>query len=195
MGSVIFYFLIVARGNYVHEYYQLPVLPVVCLLAGKAVGAVFHRARQKNIQLSRDPLVWIVVLLLLFIPFNSVWLVHRRMKLNLPTLYFARQVASRISAGDRLLVQARQQTDLLYYAERRGWHVGNYIQLNRDQLEAYRKKGARYYVNEGTAFEKGNPSLYSYLRETYPLLEKGRYGIIFDLGQPLHPQEDPKPGN
>lgn len=35
MLSVIFYFIIVAKGNYIHEYYQLPFIPQATIIIGK----------------------------------------------------------------------------------------------------------------------------------------------------------------
>lgn len=186
LGAVVLYFFTVAKGNAIHEYYQLPVLPVGCLFAGKAVSAAVRRARARGVPWRRDRLLWAVTLLLLFVPFHSVWKLRDRLETDLSTLRFARKVAAATSAQDRLLVQGSHQTDLLYYADRRGWYLGNQARLHDRRLEAYREKGTRYYVTRLADLRRGNPPLYRYLRRNYPFVEEGRDGIIVDLTRRLN---------
>ncbi|MFQ5692698.1 MAG: hypothetical protein ACE5IM_06615 [Nitrospinota bacterium] len=185
LGAVVLYFFLVAKGNFIHEYYQLPVIPVGCLFAGKAAGAAFRRARERGVPLRRDRLSWAVAVLLLFVPFHAVYKVNDRLGWNRSTLRFARRVASLTSPEDRLLVQAGHQTTLLYHADRRGWYVGKRVRLDRRRLEAYRARGARFYVNRVAGFARSNPSLYRYLKRRYPFLEAGKDGLVVDLTRPM----------
>ncbi len=194
LGAVVLYFFVVAKGNAIHEYYQLPVIPVGCLFAGKAVSAAVGRARRRGVPLARDRLLWVVAVLLLFIPFHAVYKVGDRLGTKLSTLRFARRVAAATSEADRLLVQDNHQTDLLYYADRRGWYVGSHVKMDKHRLEAYRTKGALYYVARTSGLRRANPTLYRYLRRNYRLLEEGGDGIIVDLSRPLGVRRSPDRG-
>jgi len=187
LGAVLLYFFVVAKGNYIHEYYQLPVIPVGCLFAGKAASAAAGRARRRGVRLGRDPLMWAVAALLLFVPVHSVWKVGERLRVDLSVLRVSRRVEAHTAPGDRLLVQDNHHTDLLYYADRKGWYVSHRTKIGEAGLESYRRRGVRYYVNRSALprLKRWNPALDGYLRKRYRFLEEGRDGIIVDLTRPL----------
>ncbi len=187
LGAVLLYFFVVAKGNYIHEYYQLPIIPVGCLFAGKAASAAASRVRRRGVRLGRDPLMWAVAALLLFVPVHSIWKVGERLRMDLSVLRLSRRVDAHTSPEDRLLVQDNHHTDLLYYADRKGWYVSHRTKIGEAGLESYRKRGVRYYVNRSPPprLKRWNPALDGYLRKHYRFLEEGRDGIIVDLTRPL----------
>ena len=64
------YFIIAAKYNFVHEYYQVPIIPVGCLFAGKFI-ADFYRKISSGDGYNR-PKVWIVVIMIIFVPIHSI---------------------------------------------------------------------------------------------------------------------------
>ena len=91
--------------------------------------------------------MWTVAALLLFVPVHSIWKVGERLRMDLSVLRLSRRVDAHTSPEDRLLVQDNHHTDLLYYADRKGWYVSHRTKIGEAGLESYRKRGVRYYVN------------------------------------------------
>ena len=107
--------------------------------------------------------------------------------MDLSVLRLSRRVDAHTAPEDRLLVQDNHHTDLLYYADRKGWYVSHRTKIGEAGLESYRKRGVRYYVNRSPPprLKRWNPALDGYLRKRYRFLEEGRDGIIVDLTRPL----------
>lgn len=181
IGGVVLSFFIVAKGNYIHEYYQLPIVPVGCLMAGLAVSEVLRRTRLRSVSPLRSKWIWGMSMLLLFVPIHSVYKVGERLRTNLSVRSFSQRVDVLTSRKDLILLQDNHQTDLLYYADRKGWFVGQNKKITSKELELYREKGARYYIFRSAFFKEWNPLLYAYLKHSYRILEEDRTGIIVDI--------------
>jgi len=140
MFSVLCYVMIVRSGNLEHNYYQLPFTPPLALLAGAGLTGLTQKA---GMRISKDKFLFAVLLVFLVV---SGLYVRAEYRQDLSSVR-AGELAREFSApGDILLVLdpgATRKNQVLYHANRRGWHVRR---LNAEGVEKYRKWGADFAV-------------------------------------------------
>lgn len=83
--------------------------------------------------------------------------------------------------GDMILVYDHQEPEVLYYADRKEWHI-NDDHYSISALESKRSEGARYFATVFTNFKDTNRKLYEYLIKNYILINKEGC-IIFNLNK------------
>ncbi len=137
------YVLTVATGNVQHDYYQIPIIPVIAMVAGVGAGVIFERFR--NI-FSRA-----LLLGLLFLTFFTAWHGIRGMALgggvkdffnvNDRGMVEAGLKADEVLPIDAVVIASHDgSTTLLNLVQRRGWP--NF----QASLEELKKRGATHMV-------------------------------------------------
>ena len=124
--SLAVYFAIVAKGNYIHEYYQLPFVVPAAVFAGKALAKylsydTFRRSR------ARTRLVCgLVLVCLLAIPILSGLRYHKYMvaeDVSSPTYRLAKELGRSTPAGALIITVGNLDPTILYLSHRRGWYM------------------------------------------------------------------------
>lgn len=142
LGAGVFYVLVVARGNAVHDYYQLPLLLPMSLWIGAAIGWALRSDRRIWQGIAAKLLVLaFVALSLLRLPH---FLARERSSRSLVDMGAAVQAV--VPPGKRVVVVDEGDPTLLYYVHRRGWHAG-VATLDTAWVEARRAEGAAYVVS------------------------------------------------
>jgi len=140
--SVVLYILTVAKGNEVHDYYQMPLLPVGSFYIGSALSLSYK---------SRGLKPFTIGLCALFLGSSVVHLMPLYGLYGLPA-YHAGMKAGEIDASNSLILTVVDRPDLmpeiLYYADRKGWAVWPQ-NVSVETIESYRQMGARYLVMSG----------------------------------------------
>lgn len=119
--AVVAYFLIVQRGNILHDYYQLPFLLPACLFMGKAYGTVFASGGRR--------VAARILLALALIPVGAraVDVTRHVLEMEDPRTYPFRLLAGKIAEttreGDLVVLVGMGHPGVFYYAERFGWSV------------------------------------------------------------------------
>ncbi|MBT5869361.1 MAG: glycosyltransferase family 39 protein, partial [Nitrospinaceae bacterium] len=75
-ASVCVYFVIAAKLNFIHEYYQVPIIPVGCVFIGVYLSNYYKHKLSTNWQ--SDKIAWLVVLMLAFVPIHSIYKLNKR---------------------------------------------------------------------------------------------------------------------
>lgn len=118
--GVLVYFFIVGKGNYVHEYYQLPFMIPGTIYMGKVYGRYLSLSGRKLIRLS-------LVLALLIMGTLGVWRYLTYMKFENKETSIEYALASSLNqkTDQAALVglMARNDPTVLYLANRKGWNL------------------------------------------------------------------------
>lgn len=158
--ALVIYFIIVARGNYIHLYYQLPFMIPAVIYLGKVYAQHFHPKDLKNkktILLSAG----LIGICLLTAGRYTIYIEKENTR-NSDLYKLAEIVKDKIE--DKALVIAIDNNDptLLYLAHKKGWHAFP-NQLDTSFVTQKNNKGARYIIGNHNLF-KGDLEL-SRLRE------------------------------
>jgi 4-amino-4-deoxy-L-arabinose transferase-like glycosyltransferase len=157
LGSVIAYIFIIAKGNQIHTYYQMPIVPIGAYFIGVTLYELFK-------------FKWVRVIpfaLCGFLLYLSVDVTRPLYEIYARSSYEAAKKLLEIDSSDYLVLSVPHRKDLmpemLYYANRKGW-VEWFDQLTMNKIENYRKRGARYMVmTEPYYLEKNRRFVEEYL--------------------------------
>jgi 4-amino-4-deoxy-L-arabinose transferase-like glycosyltransferase len=153
--AVVIYFLIVARGNQVHEYYQLPfVLPAV-VYVGKTLskylplGSFRGSFKAKPLPPSFFLLCLIGVLVLSYLRYDRFM---NSETLDSSLFRLASSVHGVTKKDDLIVAVNEGNPTVLYRCNRKGWN-SSVEQLDSTFLGARAREGAKYLVGETTYFD------------------------------------------
>jgi 4-amino-4-deoxy-L-arabinose transferase-like glycosyltransferase len=178
--SVCAYFVIAAKLNFVHEYYQIPIIPVGCLFIGKYL-ADFFRQRPDSNWIS-DKKIMLVVLMLVFIPFHSIYKLNKRLNYSDTYLKIGETVRQNTARTDLIVLEDRSASaKFFYYSRRKGWGHAISEKISSSLLDDYIERGATHYVMANYDPQKANPALYSLLKSNHQLLLQEKYVTLFKL--------------
>ncbi len=182
--AVVIYFLIVAKGNQVHEYYQLPFILPAVVFVGKAFNK-FLRWDSFRFSLNTKPLLTILFSLLLGGIIFLSYLRYERF-LNSETvnssLFRLAAAVQQLTSKDELLIAVNEFNPIvLYRADRKGWN-SSADQLDSEFLEDKKKKGAKYLIGEIPIFNTHErEKTLNWLLNNYNVISKGEDYFIISL--------------
>ncbi|GJL80044.1 MAG: hypothetical protein NPINA01_30330 [Nitrospinaceae bacterium] len=188
--SVCAYFFIAAELNFVHEYYQVPIIPVGCVFIGKFLSGFWEKTRTEK--WTANYKIGVVVLMIVFIPIHSIYKLNKRLGFNDEYLIIGEKIKEHSQKSDRIVAQDKYipvsnkggesgSPHLFYFSNRKGWIHGVNFTLSPEKLEGYISRGARLYVITKQDLEKTNPELSSYLTENHHLELKNELMTLFRL--------------
>ncbi len=183
--SVCAYFLIVAVGNRVHEYYQLPIIPVGAIFIGKFL-AEFFKAHPNLGDWKRDIKVGLVLLMIIFIPIHSIYKLNKRLNFNRDYIVIGEQIKRHTMKNDRILLQeiGADRPHTFYYSNRKGWTLAYNQKLSPKEIDQYILEGADYYAMAKFDLEKVNQELFDHLSNSHQLLARDSLLTLFKLNSP-----------
>lgn len=178
--AIIFYFVIVARGNYVHSYYQLPfMLPAVVYL-GKVYARYFKSPILKNAKSIGLALSLFGMILL------GGWKYHTYMKYEDPKnsqeFKLAQKVQLLTQKGSLLIALDAIDPTILYLSDRKGWHLMP-GELTIGNLELRKKMGAGYFIGLKKFIRSYMPQQIDPLISFYKTIYNDEDMFIVDLGE------------
>ena len=183
--SVCAFFLIAAVGNKVHEYYQLPIIPVGAIFIGKFLTD-FYKANLNPRDLKRNIKVGLVVLMITFIPIHSIYKLNKRLNFNQDYIAIGEQIKQHTGNNDRILLQEKgaDRPHTFYYSDRKGWTLAYNQKLSPNEVDQYIIEGANYYAMAKFDLKKVNKELFDYLTNTHQLLTRDPLLTLFKLNSP-----------
>lgn len=154
----LFYLFIVAAGNVQHDYYQVILLPVICLYLAKGADDLLITRRYTLLTIS-----------LIFMLVFSWYQVRDFFNFNNPVMVEAGQAVDRLTPLDaKVIAPYGGDTAFLYQTNRSGWPVGI-------EIEKMVMKGAQYYINVNFGPET------DWLESVYQVVEKNDRWVLIDL--------------
>lgn len=133
------YVLVVANGNLVHSYYQMPLLPAGAFFIGLVLDRTYSSARLR-------PLTAVLCVVLFA---RALMILGPMYGMYAYPAYEAASALTEIDASTSPVVSVPHRRDmapeLLYYADRKGWVVWP-DQLAAGSIAQFRNQGAKYIV-------------------------------------------------
>jgi hypothetical protein len=185
MVALLVYLVVVAKGNYVHEYYQLPFLLPIAVFIAKVL------ARCSSFPLvSRWQTVAVAALSVGLVGYGG-WRYVRYMRMenanSSPELALARLVQSGTENGTLVVAVDDYNPTLLYLFDRKGWHAKP-EELASDFLADKVSHGAKYLAGLHRSFADDNAR--TRLRELFSrssqVVDDGQ-GFVVRLAPPRSP--------
>lgn len=172
LGSCLIYLAIVQRGNYVHDYYQLPFVPGLALFAAIGINQVWHWKKLKMLYRK----LWLGSFLFLFLLQSSIY-TYNHARSDIGSYQTGKKIAELSQSADQKVlafdIGANKRNQLIYYSNHKGWYTSD---LDINQLEQYRNHGGAWLgVNllQETHFKKYEPLLRQ-IEQKYPKIWENR---------------------
>lgn len=167
--SSVLYITVFATGNVQHDYYQIPVIPSLCILYAFGTYYLFvYCSKLLNKQ--------VAAILVSFIILSMFWFGWNQIKdyfnINNGVIVTAGQAVDRLTPKSAKIIALYDgDTTLLYHTKRKGWPS------YEKSLEELTKMGASYIV-----FVNPKPQDFA-LEKRYRLVEKTKEYVIYNLLQ------------
>jgi len=148
--SLVIYFVIVARGNYVHLYYQLPFMIPATVFLGK----VFMRNFSPHIFKNKKSLVLSICLIGILVLGAGRYSIYMKKENTKHSEEFKLAEIVKQKTKEESLIIAVDSNDptLLYLSHKKGWHAFS-GQLNDSFLSQKKQKGAEYIIGNHSSFK------------------------------------------
>jgi predicted membrane-bound mannosyltransferase len=158
--AVIIYFLIVAKGNDVHEYYQLPfIVPAVAYIGKTFSKYLTLRPENASPAFSRWRVFLsfccIAIVPLSFLRYSESFAARERP--NSPLTRLAQEVETLTNPRDLIIVASEGEPTLLYRSHRKGWVVAPWA-LDSTYIVEKQRHGAKYLTGIKNIFENNDGS-------------------------------------
>ncbi len=164
------YLVVFASGNVQHDYYQIPLVPILVLLWARGASWLIE---QGSGWLQKIELSGVVAIIGLFSIAFAWYEVAGWFNINNPAYVTAGAAVQQHTPDDALVIAPGfGDTTFLFQTERRGWPIGFEIE---DKIAA----GAQYYVS--TAYDDEARRL----EKQFTVIEKTEEYILIDLQQPI----------
>ena len=193
LAGIAVYILIVARGNQVHEYYQLPFALPAAVFIGHTAAEVFSRDTFRFYRSSRRTVLVLVALCLFSLAVLSILRVANYMegeRRDGSVFQLGGAVQQATSPDDLLAAVDEGDPVVLYRCGRRGWHIRP-DELTPELLEQLHFAGASFCV--GTTDLIDTPERQKNLLQiahTFPIVAmNGSYFIIRLSATDVQPPE------
>jgi hypothetical protein len=156
--GVVVYLFIVATGNVQHDYYQVILLPVICLYLAKGADYLISTVNYLLLAIS-----------LFFMLAFSWYQVRDFFNFTNSSVVEAGRAVDRLTPPNaKVIAPYGGDTAFLYQTNRQGWPVGI-------EIEKMITKGAQYYINVNFDPET------DWLEATYQVIEKNDRWMLLDL--------------
>jgi 4-amino-4-deoxy-L-arabinose transferase-like glycosyltransferase len=175
--SVLFSIMLVFNLNVVHNYYQLPLAPILSIFCGAGVGFFIELFKNKGFALSvAAPLICLYL-------FLSCTIALRFYEKENNLLRVGEFIDGSIEK-DAMIATCLPGIDLwesalMYYSDRRGFDVG-LKRLNEDMVAYLRSKGIKYLVM--VDYEETDNLINSFL-SSYRIVIENERAKIYDISQ------------
>ncbi|OGJ16609.1 MAG: hypothetical protein A2632_00920 [Candidatus Pacebacteria bacterium RIFCSPHIGHO2_01_FULL_46_16] len=168
--SIGLYFVVIARGNIQHDYYQILVVPIVCISVARGTWLLFQWLKLRLKQSHALLIVGSLYLLMLLFSYN---LIKEYYKINhWEHLRAGERVQALVPENGLVIAPAFGDTSFLLQTKRRGWPIGF-------EIDKKIAAGAQYYVTTSYDDEA------RLLESQYETLEKTPEYLILNLQNPL----------
>lgn len=168
--GMLFYFSVVASGNVHHDYYQILVIPTICIFLAKGANLLLFSS------FFNKTLSWMMLLVSCFFMLAFSWYgVRGFFNINHPEIVKAGMMADLlIPKSAKVIAPYNGDTAFLYQINRPGWPIIN-DEISADYLIS---RGATHYVSVN--FDPQTQRL----MEAYKILKQTDNFVILDLTSP-----------
>ena len=150
--SFALYLVVVTVGNFHHNYYQLPIVPIATVLIALGItDGVARVGRNRHwsslrMQVACAAIVWLLALTT-FVRSASF---HNWYEIDPAIVYLCTQVRAKLSPSDRVVIVGSKSPALLFCLDRKGWLLDP-EEASAERLAGVAREGADMMVLEGAA--------------------------------------------
>jgi hypothetical protein len=138
LASMLFYLTVFASGNVRHDYYQIILIPVICVFMAKGI-IYFWSKKNFNRFISIPTSIFLILASVSF----SLYQIKGYYQINDPAILDAGQVADKLLPENALVIAPYfGDTSFLYQINRKGWPL-----VTHYPIEEMLKRGATHYVS------------------------------------------------
>jgi len=166
--SVLIYFSVVATGNVRHDYYQVLIIPIICITLGSGILILDKYLYKKFNALISIATIITMISVMIYFSYDQI---NGYYNINHPEYILAGVAADKLLPEDaKVIAPQYSDTSFLFQTNRKGWPLGYDIDEKIDM-------GATNYVTT-TMDEEAKT-----LEEKYMIIEKTQDYLILDLTQ------------
>lgn len=174
--AFLLYVTVFAAGNVTHDYYQIPIIPIVSYFLAKGLQGLLRPLAGFSRRIAY-PLALVAITL----GIGLSWFEVREFYNIQGGVDLAGQAVDELTPADALVLTGdSNDATLLYNTNRHGWTGGFASNFPNEPttLERVRDMGASVFVT--TKFEE-NSAFGQYMLRSYPVLQRTNQFIIFDI--------------
>lgn len=143
--AMLAFVVIVAKGNYVHDYYQMPLTMPVCIFLGKIFGNYFDLSNPK-LRIQARALLILLILIIGGSAYKYTKLYQREQTDKILYADLPKAVSQNVDKDELIIsLTKRGSPMILYHAHKRGWIVSA-GSLNDNLLNDLKSQGASHIV-------------------------------------------------
>lgn len=175
--AIFIYISVFAAGNVTHDYYQIPLIPVLCIFLAKGANfLLFEKMENFNKSLCRLVFVCCLLMMLAF----SWYQVRDFYNIQSGVDLAGKWIDENTPQNALVLTGDSNDATLLYNCNRWGWSGGYASNFPNEPLviEEVKKMGASFYVT--TKFPKDS-EFGVYMLKNYPVFKETNQYIVFSL--------------
>ncbi len=186
---------IVAEGHQTHDYYQMPLVPVLSIYAGQGMNYLWGKDLLKDSFLSHM-LTTKSVLVILFILMSIAGLLQTReyLQFDPKRLEFGQRIEQLTEADSLVIIGGWRKGSQLqveyppcdpidfYISHRKGWEI-SLDQWSVSMVDSLREQGARYFASYYPKGLEIKEAFAQGMRQKYSLLEATDRWFIYSLGR------------
>jgi 4-amino-4-deoxy-L-arabinose transferase-like glycosyltransferase len=174
--SLLVYLVIVAKGNYVHEYYQLPLM----IPAAVYIGKVYSRWFTMRTKIAATALLLCLLSILVFSQLRYLSYIQHEDTGTSEVYSFAEIVKGNTDEGSLIIsVSPDDDPTFMYLAHRKGW-LARSSNIDGDFLNGKIQNGAKYIVGNHRSF---NETEVTQTSTRLLRLLRGSYEVIYNDGK------------
>ena len=121
--ALVIYVLLVAKGNFAHEYYLVPAMVPMALVIGKGFGRIVPRLDRKDLGIQQLGMLSLAVLVLA--GSAAIYVSYLRQEAGSPRLELAQAIQSESRPADLVVTVDSSDPTLLYLSHRKGWAISS----------------------------------------------------------------------
>jgi len=177
--AILVFFIVVAKGNYVHEYYQWALLPVASFYLAKAFVYGFRSG--PNVRAMSFAGILLAMLGL------SIWRYSSYIAKENPSsssqCALATKVRELTERGARVVVVDRGDPTMMYLCDRKGWHASPQ-EVDERFLSSRAREGAKYVIGVVDRTDDASVAMAHMLADRYRGVLNQEGLIIYALVEP-----------
>ena len=181
LATTILSFIVLLNLNYVHDYYQLPIVSILSIYCGIGFNILWQKI--KSINIIKDYKNKVLVIILLFYLFNVAFVMKSAgyYQQPYPGYYdFGKQIQTSLSNNNDMVAISTVSEDLwnpviLYFADKKGYMLPQ-SQLNQEMIDYFREKKVVWLII--TNYEQYKKKYNTNIMENYPVLENANPDMV-----------------
>lgn len=145
------YLIVVAKGNYVHAYYQFPLILPAVYYMGKVFAKYFVPSKLKSL-----PSLILHIALILILILSSIWIIQniKKQDLKKDETYLLALDIKRIVPQDSMVVILNDGDPVGFYNSHRKGYNAYFDRIDSTFISDVKSKGANYFCMKRTDYNR-----------------------------------------